>query len=61
MANKILDTNNQNGIKKYYLDGEEIKESDYLAIKSYVNRFCQSCWKAKAEENRRLGQHFVVY
>ncbi len=56
----LLAVETEGNEKKYYLDGEEITESDYRAIKKYVKRFCSTCWQAKAQENLRLGQHFIV-
>jgi hypothetical protein len=45
-------------IERYYLDGEEITQSDYKAIKKFIKRCCSSCSQAKTqEENPYLRQY----
>jgi hypothetical protein len=39
-------------IEKYYLDGEEITQSDYKAIERFIKLFCSSCSQAKAQGSR---------
>lgn len=44
-------------IEKYYLDGEEITESEYQAIKKFIKCCCSRCSQAKAQENLPLEQY----
>jgi hypothetical protein len=39
-------------ITKYYLDGEEISESNYEAIIKYIKRVCGNCPQSKASNSR---------
>jgi hypothetical protein len=41
-------------VDKYYLNGEEITESDYNAIAKFVTRFCSICPRYRRFPESRL-------